>query len=83
MVRQILIAVTVVVAAPGYPAAPKLGGEIRGLAEAGAVPGVTVLHAGTKPAARSSGTCAHPLRHQPPPSHATPSSNTSGVARIP
>ncbi len=41
-------AVTVVVAAPGYPSTPTLGGEIRGLAEADAVPGVTVLHAGTK-----------------------------------
>lgn len=44
-------AVTVVVAAPGYPATPKLGGEIRGLPEAVAVPGVCVLHAGTKPVA--------------------------------
>jgi phosphoribosylamine--glycine ligase len=41
-------AVTVVVAAPGYPTAPALGGEIRGLAAAADVPGVAVLHAGTK-----------------------------------
>jgi phosphoribosylamine--glycine ligase len=41
-------AVTVVVAAAGYPARPRLGDEIGGLAQAAAVPGVTVLHAGTK-----------------------------------
>jgi phosphoribosylamine---glycine ligase len=41
-------AVTVVVAAPGYPAAPKLGGEITGLEAAAAVAGATVLHAGTR-----------------------------------
>lgn len=41
-------AVTVVVAAAGYPAQPRLGDEIGGLAQAAAVPGVTVLHAGTK-----------------------------------
>ncbi|MDP9407458.1 MAG: phosphoribosylamine--glycine ligase [Actinomycetota bacterium] len=41
-------AVTVVLAAPGYPAAPTLGGELTGLAEAAAVPGVQVLHAGTR-----------------------------------
>ena len=41
-------AVTVVVAAPGYPGSPQLGGTIGGLTEAAAVPGVTVLHAGTK-----------------------------------
>ncbi|MDE3086903.1 MAG: phosphoribosylamine--glycine ligase [Acidobacteriota bacterium] len=40
-------AVCVVVAAPGYPAAPRTGEVIGGLAEAGEVPGVTVLHAGT------------------------------------
>jgi phosphoribosylamine--glycine ligase len=41
-------AVTVVVAAPGYPAAPELGGEIHGLNAAAAVPGASVLHAGTR-----------------------------------
>lgn len=40
-------AVTVVMAAGGYPAAPRRGDEITGLEEAGAVEGVTVLHAGT------------------------------------
>ena len=41
-------AVTVVVAAPGYPAAPKLGGEITGLSAAAGVKGATVLQAGTR-----------------------------------
>lgn len=41
-------AVTVVLAAPGYPRAPRLGGEVGGLAAAAAVPGVAVLHAGTR-----------------------------------
>jgi phosphoribosylamine--glycine ligase len=41
-------AVTVVVAAPGYPNAPVLGGEITGLDVANSVEGVTVLHAGTR-----------------------------------
>jgi phosphoribosylamine--glycine ligase len=40
-------AVTVVLAAPGYPAAAVTGGLVTGLDEAGAVPGVQVLHAGT------------------------------------
>lgn len=40
-------AVTVVVAAAGYPQAPRTGDAIEGLAEAAAVPGVEVLHAGT------------------------------------
>jgi phosphoribosylamine--glycine ligase len=40
-------AVTVVVAAPGYPADPRSGDPIDGLAEAAAEPGVHVLHAGT------------------------------------
>jgi phosphoribosylamine--glycine ligase len=40
-------AVTVVVAAPGYPGEPRLGGLINGLPAAAAVPGVSVLHAGT------------------------------------
>ncbi len=41
-------AVTVVVAAPGYPDAPRLGGEIRGLEAAEAVEGASVSHAGTR-----------------------------------
>jgi phosphoribosylamine--glycine ligase len=40
-------AVTVVMAAPGYPDAPRTGRRIRGLAEARALPGVHVLQAGT------------------------------------
>lgn len=40
-------AVTVVVASSGYPEAPRTGDPITGLAEAAAVPGVHVLHAGT------------------------------------
>jgi phosphoribosylamine--glycine ligase len=41
-------AVTVVVAAEGYPASPAKGDAISGLEEAGEVPGAYVLHAGTK-----------------------------------
>jgi phosphoribosylamine--glycine ligase len=37
----------VVMAARGYPAAPRTGGAIRGLEEAAAVPGAMVFHAGT------------------------------------
>jgi len=40
-------AVTVVIAAEGYPAAPVGGAAIGGLAEAGSVPGAYVLQAGT------------------------------------
>jgi phosphoribosylamine--glycine ligase len=40
-------AVSVVLASPGYPEAAVTGGSITGLAEAAAVPGATVLHAGT------------------------------------
>jgi phosphoribosylamine--glycine ligase len=40
-------AVTVVMAAKGYPDAPKKGSVIRGLDAAGAVPHVTLFHAGT------------------------------------
>ena len=40
-------AVCVVLASEGYPEAPRTGDPIRGLDEAGALPGVTVLHAGT------------------------------------
>jgi phosphoribosylamine--glycine ligase len=38
----------VVLAAEGYPAAPKLGDEIAGVADAEATPGVVVFHAGTR-----------------------------------
>ena len=41
-------AVTVVVAAVAYPAAPRTGDVIEGLADAEAVEGVEVLHAGTR-----------------------------------
>ncbi len=40
-------AVTVVVAAQGYPATPRAGDELTGLADADALDGVSVLHAGT------------------------------------
>lgn len=40
-------AVTVVLAAAGYPASPRTGDEIGGVEEAGELPGVHVLHAGT------------------------------------
>ena len=40
-------AMTVVIAASGYPAAPKRGGAIDGIEAAERVPGVTVFHAGT------------------------------------
>ncbi len=40
-------AVTVVVAASGYPAAPRTGDAITGLAQAAEVAGVQVFHAGT------------------------------------
>ncbi len=40
-------AVTVVIAAEGYPGAPVRGDVIDGIAEAGRVPGAYVLHAGT------------------------------------
>jgi phosphoribosylamine--glycine ligase len=43
-------AVTVVVAAEGYPEAPRRGDEIGGLTEAAAEPGAYVLHAGTSQA---------------------------------
>jgi len=41
-------AVTVVVAAKGYPESPVTGDVIGGLEEAGEIAGVSVLHAGTK-----------------------------------
>ncbi|PRY16679.1 phosphoribosylamine--glycine ligase [Kineococcus rhizosphaerae] len=40
-------AVTVVLASPGYPEAPVTGGVLRGLAQADAIGGADVLHAGT------------------------------------
>ncbi|WP_316978409.1 phosphoribosylamine--glycine ligase [Shumkonia mesophila] len=43
-------ALTVVMAAKGYPGVYEKGSEIRGLAAANAVEGVTVFHAGTKAA---------------------------------
>ncbi|MEZ0491643.1 phosphoribosylamine--glycine ligase [Kineococcus sp. TBRC 1896] len=48
-------AVTVVLAAPGYPEAPVTGGTVRGLDAAEAVGGAAVLHAGTSPAADGTG----------------------------
>ncbi|PHP67092.1 phosphoribosylamine--glycine ligase [Zhengella mangrovi] len=41
------VALTVVMAGQGYPGTPKKGGVIEGLAEADALPGVKVFHAGT------------------------------------
>ncbi len=41
-------AITVVMAAEGYPGSYQKGAEIGGLAAAGAVEGVTIFHAGTK-----------------------------------
>jgi len=40
-------AVGVVIAAPGYPKAPRTGDPIEGVDKAGSVDGVTVFHAGT------------------------------------
>ena len=42
-------AVTVVVAAAGYPEAPRTGDPVDGIDSAEEVPGVSVLHAGTRP----------------------------------
>jgi phosphoribosylamine--glycine ligase len=41
-------AVTVVIAAQGYPQAPRTGDRVTGLDDAGSVPGVEVVHAGTR-----------------------------------
>jgi phosphoribosylamine--glycine ligase len=41
-------ALTVVMAAKGYPGTPEKGTEIKGLAEAGDVAGVQIFHAGTR-----------------------------------
>ncbi|WP_432522158.1 phosphoribosylamine--glycine ligase [Kineococcus sp. SYSU DK006] len=48
-------AVTVVLAAPGYPQQPRTGGVLHGLEEAEAVAGAAVLHAGTAPAPDATG----------------------------
>jgi phosphoribosylamine--glycine ligase len=40
-------AVTVVLAAPGYPTSPRTGGVLAGLRDAAQVPDASVLHAGT------------------------------------
>jgi phosphoribosylamine--glycine ligase len=40
-------AVTIVLAAEGYPGEPRRGGAIGGLEEAGGMPGVTIFHSGT------------------------------------
>ena len=48
-------AVTVVLAAPGYPTAPRTGDPIAGVADASAVPGVTVFCAGVGPGPRTAG----------------------------
>ncbi len=45
-----LSALTVVLAAKGYPASPQKGGEIKGIDKANALEGVVVTHAGTKQA---------------------------------
>ena len=42
--------VTVVLATEGYPASPRKGDVIEGIDDAEQLPGVTVFHAGTKPA---------------------------------
>jgi phosphoribosylamine--glycine ligase len=42
------VAVTVVMAADGYPNSPRKGDVITGLDEADEMPGITVIHAGTK-----------------------------------
>ena len=42
------VSVGVVLAARGYPARPEMGTEIRGVAQAAALPGVLVFHAGTE-----------------------------------
>ncbi len=46
-------ALTVVMAAKGYPGTPEKGTEILGLADARKVPGVEIFHAGTKRDGRS------------------------------
>ena len=41
-------AMTVIIAADGYPASPRTGGIIAGLDAAEAIDGVTIFHAGTR-----------------------------------
>ncbi|MCZ7596406.1 MAG: phosphoribosylamine--glycine ligase [Hyphomicrobium sp.] len=41
-------ALTVVLAAKGYPGAPEVGSEIKGIEAAGAIDGVQIFHAGTR-----------------------------------
>jgi phosphoribosylamine--glycine ligase len=48
LTRRSLHAIAVVMAASGYPAPPRTGDVIEGLEAAAAVPGVAVLHAGTR-----------------------------------
>jgi len=45
--RAPVASVCVVLASAGYPVSPRTGDAIEGVVEAGEVPGVTVLHAGT------------------------------------
>lgn len=42
------VALSIVLASPGYPDDPQPRGEIRNLAAAAAIPGVSIVHAGTK-----------------------------------
>ena len=49
--QWLAVAVTVVLAAEGYPGEPRKGTEIRGLDKAAALPGVVIFHAGTRLAA--------------------------------
>jgi phosphoribosylamine--glycine ligase len=42
------VAACIVLAADGYPAGPRLGDEITGIADAEELPGVAVFHAGTR-----------------------------------
>ena len=46
-------AVTVVIAAAGYPANPAIGDEIKGIQDAAETPGAYILHAGTKVSGRT------------------------------
>jgi phosphoribosylamine--glycine ligase len=48
LVRTASHGVAVVLAAEGYPAKPRLGDVIEGLEEAARMPGVNVIHAGTR-----------------------------------
>jgi phosphoribosylamine--glycine ligase len=48
LARKAKSAIAVVLAAEGYPQSPRTGDVIEGLDEAARIPGVTVLHAGTR-----------------------------------